>query len=303
MKLTDIADELYGVALDEFTAERNRHAAALRAEDKALAASVKQLPKPSLAAWVVNQMMRHHAEQMQKVLALGESLRAAQADLDPEALRELSRQRRQLTAAVTTQGRALAAELGHRVTDAVATQVEETLRAAMVDKGAADAVRTGQLVGALSATGVGEADVARSVAVPESIGQAARPATRPTPTLSVVPEPERSAADARRERDEQRRRAREEAEAVLAEAEDAAARAEKKRDKAIKRVAKLEARSLQLQAELEEVRRRAGELEHELEVNDDTLSEAEDARDQAEERKTEADAAVEEARAKLDPAG
>ena len=39
---------------------------------------VKKLKKPSVAAWVVNQLVRHETEQVEQVLAMGEALRAAQ---------------------------------------------------------------------------------------------------------------------------------------------------------------------------------------------------------------------------------
>ncbi len=51
-------------------------------------------------------------------------------------LRALTRRRRQLTAAVTTQARGVAKERGLKVTAAVADQIEATLTAAMVDEGA-----------------------------------------------------------------------------------------------------------------------------------------------------------------------
>ena len=50
-----------------------------------------------------------------------------------DELRALTRQRRQLTAAVTTRARGVAADEGVRVTQAVADQVEATLTAAMLD--------------------------------------------------------------------------------------------------------------------------------------------------------------------------
>ena len=145
---------------------------------------------------------------MSQVLDLGASLRQAQSDLDGDALRELTRQRRQLTTAVTRQGRTLAGELGQKVTEAVADQVQDTLHAAMVDEDAAAAVRSGLLVSALAATGVGSADVVDAVAVPAAIGMTPRPRAMPErkrPELSVVPDPEPAPDDAEREREAARR--------------------------------------------------------------------------------------------------
>lgn len=289
--LTAVADELYALTPVEFTQARNDRAKQTKPEDKSLAAAIAGLPKPSTAAWVVNALVRHSADELEQVLTLGEALRRAQENLDGVELRELNKQRRQLTAAVTAQARRLARELGVTVSAAVATQVEETLRAAMTDQSASRAVRTGQLVQALAATGVGELDVSAAVAVPEALGFSARPVERPKPRLTIV-EDESESAD-------QQERLLEEAEQSATAATAAAAKAEKKLEKARKKFANLQARSLQLQGELEEVRRRAGELEHDVEVVEDELSAAEEKRDRAEQKQAAARDAAEEAQTAL----
>ena len=80
-ELLTIADELFGLPLGDFTPARDARAKELKA-DKTLSAAVKALRKPSLAAWVVNLMVRRDAEQVAQVLAVGEALREAQATLD-----------------------------------------------------------------------------------------------------------------------------------------------------------------------------------------------------------------------------
>ena len=286
MKLEDVADELYGLPLDEFTKVRNERAKAIKADgDKELAKTVKGLPKPSVAPWVVNMLVRHDAEQLEQVLALGESLRQAQAQLDGAELRELDKQRRKLTHAITVQARALAKDLGQSVSQTAATQVEETLHAAMADEDAAAAVRTGQLVEPLKSTGFGPVDLSGAVAVPSLLGQVAKRVEKEPPSLTVV------ADDTR---------AREEAEAALREAKAEAAEAEKKAAKATKRVEKLEAKSFQLQSEIEELRRKISELEYALEGVDEDLEDAEAKRDAARERDAESRRALADAQAKLD---
>src|SRR3954469_11010115 len=131
-ELLEIADELYGLSLAEFTPARDARAKSLKGTE--LAGPVKALRKPSLAAWVVNLLVRRDAAQIEQVLAVGAALREAQSSMSADELRALTRQRRQLTAAVTTQARRLAREEGTRVTEAVAEQVEATLTAAMVDE-------------------------------------------------------------------------------------------------------------------------------------------------------------------------
>ena len=163
-ELLDIADELYGLPLADFTPARDARVKQLKGTD--LAKQVKALRKPSMAAWVVNLLVRRETEQVDQVLSVGEALREAQASMSGDALRELTKQRRQLTAAVTTQARRTAREEGTKVTDAVADQVEATLTAAMVDADCAKAVRSGMLVSALTTTGLDPADVAGAIAVP-----------------------------------------------------------------------------------------------------------------------------------------
>ncbi len=269
--LLAIADQLYGLPLADFTPARDALAREHKA-DKVLAARIKSLKKASLAAWVVDLLVRRDPPQVDQVLAVGAALRQAQANLAGDELRTLTRQRRQLTAAVTMQARGLAHEEGVKVTQAVADQVEATLTAAMIDEGAASAVRSGLLVAALAATGVGAADVAGALAVPAAAGFVAIPreaAAPPRPDLHVVPDPE---ADEKARRaatevvDEARVEVDAAREALIAAADDVEA---------------LQAKSLQHQAEVDELRRRIAQLETDLEENDDELSDAEDVRAEA----------------------
>lgn len=270
-ELLEIAEELYGLPLPEFTPARDARAKELKGTD--LAPRVKALRKPSVAAWVVNLLVRRETEQVEQVLTVGEALRAAQASMSGEDLRALTRQRRQLTAAVTTQARRTAREEGTKVTDAVADQVEATLTAAMVDEQCALAVRSGMLVAALATTGLDAADVAAAVAVPEALGfsASAREAEPPPrPDLHVVPDPEAH------------RKALAAAEQALAEAESGLQEATGAYDATRAAHDDLEARSLQLQAEIDELRGKIAELESTAEEVDDELSDAEDARTEAE---------------------
>lgn len=287
--LLEIADDLYALPLADFTPARDALAKEHKA-DKALAAAIKGLRKASVAAWVVNLLVRRDPDQVDQVLAVGEALRDAQENLDATQLREFTKQRRQLTASVTTAARRMAREEGVRTTQSVADQVEATLTAAMLEPDAARAVRSGLLVTALSATGLGDLDLTGAVAAPEALGFAARarPAAAPDPTqrpqLHVVPDPDadvkaRAAADER-----------------VAEARAALKEAEKEHRAARRSVEKLQARTLQLQAELDELRSRVAAQEDALEEVDDELGEAEAARTEAEEAVDEAKAEVEAAR-------
>lgn len=270
-ELLAIADELYALPLEQFTPERDARAKAAKG-DRDLVAALKSLRKPSVAAWVVNLLVRREVAQVEQVLAVGAALREAQEGMDGGELRALTRQRRQLTSAVTGQARALAAEEGVRVTQSVADEVEATLTAGLVDPEAARAVRSGLLVRSLKATGVDTVDVAAAVALPEALGFAASPtaAVPPAPPdLHVVP-----GDDAERRRDE--------ADEALAAAEETAGAAEGELAAARTAVEDLQARSLQLQSEIDELKRRLSELESSAEETDEELADAEDNQTQAE---------------------
>lgn len=262
----DLADELYALGQAEFTPARD----ALAREHKGqgdLPARIKALRKPTLAAWVVNLLVRREPDQVDQLLEVGAALREAQAQLDAAQLREFTKQRRQLTSAVTTAARRTAREEGVRVTESVATQVEATLTAAMLDAEAARAVRSGLLVQPLASTGVDPVEVAAALALPEALGHSASPAQPVVPTrpdLHVVPDPD--AAD----------KARREAREALAAAEVNLEVAQGEQDAATADVDRLQARTLELQARADEIRRGLAVVEDELDEVDADLEDAED---------------------------
>jgi hypothetical protein len=272
-ELLEIADALYALPLEEFTPARDARAKDLKA-DKELAAGVKKLKKPSVAAWVVNHFVRRAAGQVEQIIAVGEALREAQEGMDAAGLRTLTRQRRQLTSAVTQEARSLAREEGVKVTSSVSDQVEGTLTSAMLDPECARAVRSGLLTAALRSTGVDSVDVAGAVAVPEALGFTASPTTAQEPAppeLHVVPGEAEDASSRRRE----------EAERALADAEEQARAAESELAEATGAVEELQARSLQLQSEIDELKRKLAELESAAEDVDEQLEEAEETQREA----------------------
>jgi hypothetical protein len=268
-ELTAIADALYAGPADDFTDARNR--AAKDVGDKDLAAQVKKLKKPSVAAWAVNLLVRRESEQIDTVLGLAGQLRAAAEALDGEELRALTRQRRQLTTALASSARSLARDAGVRLTGPVVDQVEGILTAAMLDEVAAQVVRTGRVVTAFTSTGVSELDVASVVAVPESLDVHATPVagddeeTEPV-ALHVVPDGGAKLAAA---------------EDALEEASEHVTAAERELVEAEKVVEELNARRLQLQGEADELRRKLAAIEDDVDQVDEDLEEAEDTRDDA----------------------
>lgn len=290
--LLDIADRLYAEPPAGFTAARDaaaREVGTGEGADKELAARVKALKKPSIAAWTINLLVRRDADQIDEVLRLGESLRAAAESMAGDELRLLTRQRRQLTHALAGTARDLAREEGARLTDSVVDQVEGMLTAAMLDPVAARVVRTGLVLTAFTSTGVSDLDVEAVCAVPEALGAEGHRATatqRQAPALHLVPEDDRLRREA--------------AEEKLDAATRTVAEAREELDHVEANVRNLHARRLQLQGDIDELRRRLAALEDDVDGVDEDLEEAESAREDAAAVLEGAEAELTEARAELD---
>jgi hypothetical protein len=199
--IEDVAQRLYGLLPEDFTSARDLAAREARAAgDRATAKAISGLRRPSLAAWLVNALMRHRPAEVEQLLTLGEALRSAQFGFAGDEMRQLSRQRQQLIAAVGRQARALARELGHPVSDDVGQEVEATLGAAMADPDVAEAVRSGRLTSPTSYAGLG---------APETEASAGPPRLAAVPTTPPAEAPRRPRkgddAESARRREEQRR--------------------------------------------------------------------------------------------------
>lgn len=189
-ELADVAGRLYALPFDEFVSARTAAAkTAAAVSNRPLAQAIKALPKPSVAAWAINMLAHHQPEALQELRNLGETMQGAQAALDAAALRELARERRKLLAGAVDAARLAAEKQGRPISGPVASEVEETLRAATADPAAAVAVQSGRLLRVLTADGVDTVDLDGAVAVPAALGtvpaapsatrfSADRPATR-----------------------------------------------------------------------------------------------------------------------------
>ena len=171
--LAEVANQLYAKPLDDFVGARTTAAKEAAASDKELAAAVRALPKPSVAAWAVNMLAVHQPDVLAQLTELGGRMRAAQASLDAASLRDLGRERRTSLSAAVETARSVAQENGRAISDAMAGDVEETLRALTADEGAAAAVRSGRLLKTLLADGVNAVDLDGTVAVPSVLPPAA----------------------------------------------------------------------------------------------------------------------------------
>lgn len=149
MAQDDPVDALFALPPEDFTAARDGLAKRLRAGGDAEAArQVRQLRRPTVPAWALNQLVRAGPEDLQRLLKTGDDLRRAQRAALSGAgggrLREATARRRALLDELTERAARLLADSG-RSPDPHRAAIAATLEAATVDDEAADLVRTGRL--------------------------------------------------------------------------------------------------------------------------------------------------------------
>jgi len=261
--LVDVADELYSLLPGEFTAARNARAKELKAGgERELAAEVARLPKPSVAAWAANLLIRTRPNQMRDVLALGEQLRKAQEGLDPAALRDLVQQRRRLVGALAKDAGEQAERAGQRLGPPAVEELEQTLQAALADADAGDAVLTGRLVRSLSSTGFEAVDLEGAVAGGDGIAA----------SMLAAPRSAGAKAGPAKPVDELEQRRRERRQRELAEAREDAGDAEQDESEARAAADLLDRRAGELTGHRDELRRRIRELEAQIEELEDEVA-------------------------------
>ncbi|WP_051366004.1 hypothetical protein [Hamadaea tsunoensis] len=199
--------DLYGLTPEEFTAARTAAAQEAKAAgDAGRAREISALRKPTTVAWLVNRLVRDHRDEVDELLALGDTLREATRTLDGAQLRELGRRQQELVAGLVQRARAV-----RPVGEDAARQIADTLQAAMADPAAAAELRAGMLVKPLERGGF--------PTIEGQVTRAVRPAVR-TPDKKAVADAERR-RDRALERIEALRADLTRAEAELAAAEEA----------------------------------------------------------------------------------
>ncbi len=274
--LAETANELYAKPMEDFVAARAGAAKAAAGADKELAAAIRALPKPSVAAWAVNMMALHQPDVLAELTDLGARMREAQSSLDAATLRELGRERRSLLSAAVDTARSVAQEQGRALSDAMAGEVEETFRALTADQGASAAVRSGRLVKTLSADGVNAVDLDGAVAVPSALPAAppAPPARPPAPAGRKTPAT--SAPAQRQKRDKPRLEAvrqtpRPASPPALDKAKAALAEAQATEAEAARAARELQDQADDLRTEIAELLQEATELRSRLRATEEQL--------------------------------
>ncbi len=154
-------DDLYGLALDRFVAERGALAKELRKAGRREAATeAAALRKPSVAAWAVNQLVRTQGAAVQELFDAGDALRDAQAELlsgegSGRMLRAAGERQRAAVDELVERARGLLSSAGSELSAAVVDRVSDTLHAAALDEDAREQVRDGRLERELRHVGLG----------------------------------------------------------------------------------------------------------------------------------------------------
>jgi hypothetical protein len=177
--MPDPVHELYRLPLREFTAARDRLATKLAAaKERNRAREVKALRRPTVAAWVVNQLAHRNGAALRRLIDAGEALRRAQRRVlrggGADDLREAARRRQDALRDLRSLAGPILREAG---SPAHFDAVLATLEAASVDPGAANAVTSGRLSRELPRP-AGFGDAAPLTLV---VSRGTSPQTRPAP--------------------------------------------------------------------------------------------------------------------------
>jgi hypothetical protein len=136
----DEADQLYGLPLEEFVAQRDALAKQLRADGRrAEADEVKALRKPPAVVWAVNQLMRTQRKPARALVEAAD--RAAKNPGDRDALRA----HHDALDALTSAGAGLLSGRGRGLSEDALLRVRNALHAASLDRDAREEFVAGRL--------------------------------------------------------------------------------------------------------------------------------------------------------------
>jgi hypothetical protein len=188
-----VVDELYLGSREDFLPTRTERVRQARAAgDRDLAARIGALRKPTVGAWLVNQVVRQHPDRLAALTELAERLRSVHQHGDGEQIRAAGRDRQALLRSLDAVVREVAAAAGLRLGADAVNQVTTTFQSALVDPAALEAVRSGRLAATV------EQDADLMGLLPAMDAPAPVWPTRPSPPVRAVeplapapqPEPE-----------------------------------------------------------------------------------------------------------------
>jgi hypothetical protein len=196
-----VVDELYLGSREDFLPTRTERVRQARAAgDRDLAARIGALRKPTVGAWLVNQVVRQHPDRLAALTELAERLRSVHQHGDGEQIRAAGRDRQALLRSLDAVVREVAAAAGLRLGADAVNQVTTTFQSALVDPAALEAVRSGRLaatveqdadlMGLLPAMDAPAPVWPTRPSPPVRAVEPLAPAPQPEPEPEPVPEPE-----------------------------------------------------------------------------------------------------------------
>jgi hypothetical protein len=151
---TDV-DRLYALPLEAFTPERNEAARAARREGRRdEAEAIARLPKPTIAAWAINQLARRERAGIDALLEAGTKLLDAQrASLEGRGREELDQARVLVDESVAALVVSASRLLEGRASDATLARIEGTLRVAPLSPEGRERLSRGTFTAEMQSTG------------------------------------------------------------------------------------------------------------------------------------------------------
>jgi hypothetical protein len=144
--IESVVDELYSLPREQFVAVRNERAKQARSHgDRALAADIAALRKPSTAAWLVNEVTRVRPDSVRRLVRLADEMRVAHERRNGDTLRRLSEQRRAGIRDMLACIESLAGEHGTLASAQVLDEIQNAVSAALADAEASAQLLSGHL--------------------------------------------------------------------------------------------------------------------------------------------------------------
>jgi hypothetical protein len=187
-----VVEQLYCGSREDFLPTRTERVRQARAAgDRALAARIGALRKPTVGAWLVNQVVHRYPDRLAELTELAERLRSVHQHGDGERIRAAGRERQALLRSLDGVVREVAAAADLRLGADAVNQVTTTFQAALVDPAALRAVRSGRL----AATVAQDSDLmgllpAMDTPAPVWPSRSSPPAAAPSPSPAPLDEPE-----------------------------------------------------------------------------------------------------------------
>ena len=265
--IDDQIERLYQLPLEEFTAARN----ALAKEAKR--PTIKDLEKPNIAAWAVNQLYWRHRAVYDRLVKASEQLRAEHRKLltgKSSDIRDAEKTHRDAVRDASDHIKTLLTEGGHATSDQTITAVQETLEALPSSDPAGRLVRPLKPLGFEALSGVSIKPSLRIVRPPVDSARTRQASSsnhaetegtgrKSAGTDRQSPAAQRALAKQREKEELERKERQRQAEKELKAAEAAMLRAEEAVKKAEKALGELRAKRDEAVSEYQRARLRAHE--------------------------------------------